>query len=208
MVRKIDKAESNIFKNNNLCDQKFTKISLEGVEVEDKIFENCCFHNSSFIKVKFTNCKFIECDFKVCNLSTASFKNTFFVDTVFIGSKLLGINWTELKWPYVQLDCPFKFYESDISHSNFYSLKLNEIVIANCKALNVDFRKCKLSSGDLSATDFEGSLFMHTDLSGADLTQAVNYRINPNENKLDKGKYSFPEVINLLHDFDIEIQGI
>ena len=37
---------------------------------------------------------------------------------------------------------------------------------------------------------------------------AINYMIDPTENSIKKAKFSFPDVVNLLRSFDIEIEDI
>lgn len=45
-------------------------------------------------------------------------------------------------------------------------------------------------------------------LYAANLKDAINYHINPNENDIRKGKFSIPEVLNLLHSFQIEMDSL
>jgi fluoroquinolone resistance protein len=189
-------------------DYNWSDLKLDEIELKNKRFENCTFVRSSFINTQFHSCKFIDCEFKLCNLSSAQFKYTSFTDTVFDESKLIGINWTQAKWPNIKLTSPIKIYRSNISHSSFFELDLREIIIEECKAHDVDFRGTDLSNGIFIATDFQSSLFMHTKLCAANFTDAINYSINPKENDVRKGKYSMPEVINLLHYFEIEIEGV
>lgn len=189
-------------------DTKFSELKLDALEFRDKRFENCTFIKSSFIETIFHSCKFVECEFKECNLSSTQFKYTSLTDTVFEESKLIGINWTQLKWPNINLTSPIKIYQSNISHSSFFELELREIIIEECKAHDVDFRGCDLSNGRFILTDFQNSLFLNSKLYAADFTDAINYSINPQENDIRKGKYSMPDAINLLHYFDIEIEGI
>ena len=77
--------------------------------------------------------------------------------------------------------------------------------IINCKSFEVDFRQANLKDANFSQTDLSKSLFMHTDLTNADFTQSLNYKIDPAYNKLKNAKFSFPEVIALLDNLDIEI---
>jgi uncharacterized protein YjbI with pentapeptide repeats len=55
-------------------------------------------------------------------------------------------------------------------------------------------------------TDFKDSKFSNTDLSYADFTQAKNYDINPNYNKIKRAIFSIPEVLTLLQGFDVVIK--
>lgn len=184
---------------------KFEDLKLESVELISKTFENCCFSKSTFTETKFTGCKFIDCEFTSCNLSSIQIKNTSFSDVVFEESKLIGINWTQAKWPLVKLTSSIKFYRCNISHSSFYELDLQEIVIEECKAHDVDFRLGNFSNGSFILSDLEGSMFVNTKLYAANFKEAINYQINPNENDIRKGKFSIPEVLNLLGSFQIEM---
>ena len=189
-------------------EMKFSNLKLEQVELKNKTFENCQFEKSCFNEAKLIACQFIDCDFISCNLSSVRLNHTSFSGAVFHESKLIGINWTEARWPYIKLTSPIQFHRSNISHSSFYALDLKEIIIEDCKAHDVDFREGDFSNGNFILTDFERSQFMHTKLVSANFVEAINYYINPNENDIRKGKFSMPDVINLLQGFELEIQGI
>jgi fluoroquinolone resistance protein len=186
-------------------EQHFLDLKLEVTQLKNKTFENCKFSGCDFTGVTLLSCKFINCDFKFCNLSSVQMSYTSFSETAFDESKLIGIDWNKAKWPFVKIDSPIEFYNTDISYSSFYELDLNGIVIESCKAHEVDFRAGNFSKGRFIATDFLGSLFMHTDLRAASFLEAINYNINPNDNNICKAKFSTPEVLNLLHAFQIEI---
>ena len=82
------------------------------------------------------------------------------------------------------------------------------ISIVNSKSHEVDFRLSDLSSSDFSGTDLENAQFNNTDLSNSDLRGAINYRIDPTENKISKSLFSLPDVVNLLRSFNIKIDGM
>ena len=198
---------TNLMKENDFYDCCFSEIDYNDVMLGEKKFENCKFNNCNFSETKFLACKFIECDFYNCNLSSAQLDNSTFVEISFIESKLIGINWTKLKWPHIKLSSPFQFIKSNISHSSFFELDLSELVIEECKAHDVDFREADLTGASFVLSDLEKSLFMHTNLYSADFTNATNYLIDPTENNIRKAKFSVPDVLNLLHNFEIEIQS-
>ena len=202
-----DSTQTDIVNQEEFYDASFADLKLEKTKLQNKIFENCRFINCNFSETQFISCKFVDCEFKSCNLSSAQFDNSSFSEVVFYESKAIGINWTKLKWPSIKLSSPFQFYKSNISHSSFYGLDLLEVVIKECKAYEVDFRDADFTGANFSLTDFERSLFMHTKLYSADFSDAINYNIDPNENDIRKAKFTMPDVINLLHAFDIEIDG-
>lgn len=201
-AKKID-----ILSQNEFYETNFNGLKHVAIDIKSKTFENCQFTNANFSEVKFLSCKFIDCEFNSCNLSGAEFLSTSFSEVIFDDSKLIGINWTKVKWPLIKLTSALKFYKSNLSHSSFYELDLKELVIEECKAHDVDFRGGDFSNSSFILTDFERSMFMRTKLHSADFTDATNYNIDPNENDIRKAKFTMPDVINLLHSFDIEIQG-
>ncbi len=193
----------NILNQEEFYDTNFSGLMLDKNELKNKTFENCQFTDSNFNEAKLEDCKFIDCTFKSCNLSNAKFKNTSLSEVIFNESKLIGVDWTRVQW---YLTSPFKFYKCNLSHSSFYELCLKKITIEECKAHDVDFRGGDFSSGSFILTDLKSSLFMRTKLYSSDFTGAINYNIDPNENNIRKGKFSMPEVVNLLHNFGIKIQ--
>ncbi|GAH14511.1 unnamed protein product, partial [marine sediment metagenome] len=153
----------------------------------------------------FENCKFRECEFLSCNLSNINFKSSNLQDMVFEDCKLLGVDWTKAKWPYVKLTSTLKFYQCNLRLNNFFEMNLIDTVFEECRLQESDFRGADLMGASLCYCDFEKSLLQHCNLTKADFTGSSNYNINPLENTIRKAKFSFPEVIGLLRDFDIEI---
>ena len=194
-------------KKNEFLEQSFSSLSCPSITVEDKIFEGCRFINVNIPESQFIRCKFIDCEFSNCNLSAVQFKSSSFSNITFFESKATGINWTMLNWPHIRLSSPFQFYNSIISHSSFYDLELQELVIEACIAHDVDFREADLRRANFKLTDFEKSQFIHTNLSAADFTEAHSYSIDPTQNDIKKAKFSLPDAIHLLDGFDIKITG-
>ena len=69
--------------------------------------------------------------------------------------------------------------------------------------MDVDFRETDLSQADFAGTNLCDSLFLATDLTEADLSQARNYQIDPSQNTVRKAKFSLPEAMSLLYGLDI-----
>ena len=189
-------------------DENFTSLAYENQKFENKRFENCKFSKCDFNNATFINCKFVDCDFASCNLASIDVSLSSFNDVSFEDCKLIGVNWTQAKWPQIKLASPLQFYRCNMSHSSFYALELREIIIEACKAHDVDFRDGDFSNGSFADTDLKESAFMHTHLKSVNFINAINYRINPNENTINKAKFSMPDAVNLLYGFDIEIEGL
>lgn len=121
---------------------------------------------------------------------------------------MLGLNWSTIKWPQIKLTSPINFYQCDISDSSFYGINLVGMTLDSCKAHQVDFREVDLSNASLTNTDLYKSLFVHTNLRHADLTDSINYNIDINLNNIQGARFAFPEVIGLLTGLDIKISGL
>lgn len=78
------------------------------------------------------------------------------------------------------------------------------------------FIDCSMKETDLAEADLSGSLFkncdllhanfMHTMLEKADFRSAINYAIDPEQNKIKKAKFSYVGVVGLLSKYDIDIE--
>ncbi|MBU3917023.1 pentapeptide repeat-containing protein [bacterium] len=185
--------------------KNFSDLKLPGQKIHSIVFEECSFKDCDFGEVAFIGCTFVECHFSKCNLSVSKVDFSRFTDTVFEECKIIGVNWTKAAWPNIALFSPLKFFKCIISDSTFFGLSLNEIVIEECKAHDVDFRGGNFCEANFTFTDFANSLFNETNLTGADFTEAVNYRIDINHNKIKGAKFSKHEAVSLLESLDIEL---
>ena len=168
-------------------------------------YENCSFSDCDFNEAKFANCRFVDCTFTACNLSVVDVGGSRFRDVVFRECKVIGVNWTKASWPKLMLSSPLKFHKCIINDSSFFGLSLEEIVIEECKAHDVDFREGNFSRANFSFTDFTHSLFGKTNLAGADLSEALNYDIDVHENNIKDARFSRHEAIRLLDSLEIEL---
>jgi fluoroquinolone resistance protein len=181
--------------------EKFSKIILSNEIIGLKLFEECDFNGCSFIDCRLEKCRFINCKFNECILSAVIPLDCRWIETRFTKCKVIGIDWTktlEIR------DLVFK--ESQINYSSFKLMKLPKIQVVNCESKEVDFTETDLSDGDFKYTDFAGSRFFKTNLSGADFKGSKSYLIDVKTNILKKTRFSYPEVLSLLHSLDIIIE--
>ena len=186
-------------------DKTFRGVDLAQKNVSEKTFEKCKFVKCNLNETNFRKCKFCDCEFISSNLSVMKIKDCTFSDVVYESSKIIGVNWTDAAWPQIKLTCAVGFFKCDISHSTFLGLNLREINIVECRAHDVDFREANLAHAHLTCSDFEGSMFVNSDLTKADFTFAENYRIDVSLNKIKGAKFMLPEAIALLDGLDIEL---
>ncbi|MCD6173927.1 MAG: pentapeptide repeat-containing protein [Sulfurimonas sp.] len=188
------------FKKDEYYDEVIENINLNEQQISSIEFDNCTFKSCSFNKSTFAYCKFTECIFENCDLSLLIIKGSVFNDVQLIDTKAIGINWTSASSPF-----EINFKNSDISMSSFYNFDLRQAKIINCKANDVDFAKTNLEKVDFKDTDLKGSIFGDTNLKNADLSQAINYMIDPNQNKIQGTKVSLPQATSFLEFFELKI---
>ncbi len=185
--------------------ETFNDLKLSGEEIRSLVFEECNFKECNFSEATFNRCKFIDCHFEKCNLSVAKLNQSRFSDVIFEECKVIGVDWTKAAWPNIELSSSLKFYKCIINDSSFFGLSLQQIVIEECKAHDVDFRDGDYSEADFKYTDFANSLFRQSNLTSVDFTEAVNYQIDIYINEIKNAKFSRYEAVSLLDSLDIEL---
>ena len=188
--------------------EDFQDLNLDGNTLYEDEFTSCKFINCSFLETVFERCRFANSIFRDCDLSLSKITGSVFVDTSFEETKIIGVNWAQADWTENPIGTPIKFYKSALNHSTFIGLKLKGLEVLNCTAVNVDFREADFSQADFSGSDLSDSLFLHTNLAGADLSQARNYSINPGLNNIKKARFSLPEAMSLLYNMDIILDEV
>ncbi|WP_221892310.1 pentapeptide repeat-containing protein [Teredinibacter haidensis] len=185
--------------------ESFKSLDFSSSEISSKEFDGCIFEKCNFSEATFNRCNFVDCEFFDCNLSAVKMGHSKFSDVCFRDSKLVGIDWTKVAWPRVMFSSPVKFFKSILNDSSFYGLSLQELVLEECKAHNVDFREGDFSNSNFTYSDLSGCVFANTNLSGADFSEATDYDIDIYRNIIKKAKFSSFEAIRLLFCLEIEL---
>ncbi|GAB4273416.1 MAG: pentapeptide repeat-containing protein [Opitutales bacterium] len=165
-------------------------------------FEACTFQHCQLAEAEFLNCAFVDCRFEHCDLSNAKVDGCRFNQVAFVDCKLIGISWFDID---KTLFAP-SFERCQLDYSSFHGLPLKKVHILDCHAHEVSFHEADLSQADLSGTDFKRSTFLATDLRKADLRGAKDYSIDPQANKVQGARFSFPDVVGLLGAFGIKVE--
>jgi len=179
----------------------FEKIEWQEKVVTGRKFTDCTFKNCQFNMLSFVDCYFTDCTFTGCDLSLLKVKGSFFNRIQINGCKAIGIHWFDTGVPFV-----IGFTDSNLSYSSFFGKNLKKMKFKNCVAKEVDFSSCNLTEADFAGTDLERARFNDCDLSLTNFKEARNYFIDFRENKVRKTKFSMPEALSLLDQFDIVIE--
>ena len=72
--------------------------------------------------------------------------------------------------------------------------------------VEVDFGRADLSGSAFYDCDLKNSIFDSSNLSKCDFRKAINYAIDPDNNKISKAKFSLIGIPGLLTKYDILIE--
>ena len=100
----------------------------------------------------------------------------------------------------------FSFDHCQLKHSSYFELKIRKTRFISCQLEEVDFAHSDLSEALFDNCDLRGAVFDQTTLVKTDFRSAVNYIINPEQNKIKKAKFSLSGVSGLLNKYDIVIE--
>ena len=183
----------------------FTDLSNVQDTISRKVFESCVFESCDFTESFFDACTFKDCRFVKCKLTAINVRNSKFSDVQFYDSKVLGIDWTKAYWRGLDLGSSLYFKACLVNASSFYGLKQPGITFEDCRAHDVDFREATLSRAKFSGTDLTNSLFVNTNLTGADFNGATNYDIDVKKNTIKNAIFCRYEAVSLLTSLGIKL---
>lgn len=191
---------ANDYISNEIYKQATILNELKGI----KEFEYCTFQNCDFSESDLSKIIFVECEFIECNLSNCSVIDTAFQDVIFSKSKLIGLQF--------DLCNPFsfgaKFDLCNLSNTTFYRMNLKNCSFCDCQMEGAILSLANLNNVELKDCRLGGAEFSQTNLEGADLRGSVNFKIDPELNKVRGVHISVEEIRGLLTKYDLRIEGI
>jgi fluoroquinolone resistance protein len=182
--------------------RKFENLNLRHSPLESGEYEECIFRNCDFSNSDLSGINFIECEFQQCNLSLVKLTGTVLNDVKFLNCKLLGLHFDDCN----DMMISFEFDNCTLDICSFYKLKLKRTLFNNSKIVESDFTETDLDHSSFNGCDLLKTQFFNTNLVGVDFRNAMNYTIDPDQNRIRKAKFSIPGTIGLLDKYDIEIE--
>lgn len=183
----------------------FKDIIKQDQSLKDINFYNCTFTNCTIQDIMIRDSSFKQCNFVKCTVSNVIFNHTFCVDSSFEDCSLIGINWEHLLNNNYLFN-PFNSLSNCVLKYNvFYNLKLREFDFSDCDLTGAIIENCHLENGSFYNCNLRETLFTNNNLSACDFRKASNYFIDPITNIIKHAKFSFPDAMNLLNGFEIEI---
>lgn len=164
-------------------------------------FNNCVFKKCDFSEVDFRGCNFINCEFDGCNLSMMKFNHVGLDNVNFKNSKLVGADFSVAK------DFLFSvnFADCVLDYSTFARKKNRKAKFVSCSLKGTDFTETDLTLASFKQCNLSGAVFMRTVLAQANLSEAYNFSIDPEQNNVRKALFSSSGLSGLLHKYDIVV---
>ncbi len=175
-------------------EQTFEDLRLEDHRFADLELSECTFRKLVAPRSSWTGCGLSACVFEDCDLAMARLERARLHDVVFRRCKLIGVDWTQASTLIMQV----RFEDCALDYGNFAGLELPGLHLLDCSAREVDFRDARLDRACFRGSRLHDSLFEKTSLRGADLSEALDYRIDPRKNKLGKTRFSLDAALELL----------
>lgn len=180
-------------------DKTFPNLTAADFEIGE--YDGCTFSACNFSNVNFHGSSFENCTFKNCDLSNAKVSGVSFQTVKFESCKILGVHFNSAN-PFL-LD--FHFEGCQLDYSNFFNLKLKKSVFKSCRLLEVDFSQADLTAATFFGSEMSGVVFDRSVLEKADFREAVNYRIDPEINKIKGARFDLEGLPGLLGKWGIKI---
>lgn len=185
-----------VVENQILNESHFSEMGLQDLEIIDCKIENCDFSDQEL-----KNCQFVNTTFSNCNLSMIKINNTQFNDVSFIDSKILGVNFCKCTGILFEVN----FRDCILDFCSFEKMKMHNTEFIKVSMVGVDFAEANLQKARFLDVDLQDAIFARTNLTEADLSTAVNFRISPNQNTIKKAVFSESNLRGLLNEFNIKI---
>jgi uncharacterized protein YjbI with pentapeptide repeats len=182
--------------------ETYSKIDYRTVSIKKGEYDNCTFENCNFENVHASNIQFVECEFINCNFSNTVVKATAFKDVVFDNCKMIGVKFNECDSFLLQL----KFKACQLDFSSFYQLKIPNTNFTDCSLEEVDFTETQMQQAVFESCNLKNAIFDETNLEKADFRTAINFSMNPENNKLKQAKFSKDNIVGLLQKYQIVIE--
>jgi len=183
-------------------DKTYEKVVFFGDRLNNREFDGCVFRNCDFSGTTFFECVFIDCEFFDCNLAMAKLPATSLKTVIFRESKMLGIRFDECD------DFLFSvnFTDCTLDYSWFSRKKMPKTRFDHSSLKGVNFENTDLTSSIFDHCNLEEAVFDSSNLTGADLTTAYHFRIDPELNTIKKARFSISGIPGLLDKYDIKIE--
>lgn len=186
-----------------IADENYEGRNFNNQILELATYEDCVFTNCTFTNQHLSGFNFVECRFENCDLSNAQLGNTAFREVTFKGCKMLGLHFEHCNG----LIFSAHFTDCQLDFSCFYQRNLKNSSFNACSLKEVDFGEANLSGASITNCDLTNATFDYTNLEKADLRESFNFTIDPENNRIQKAKFTASTLGGLLRKYNLEIES-
>ncbi len=97
------------------------------------------------------------------------------------------------------------FDSSMLQVCSFFKMNLKNSKFRNSRIIDIDFSNANLTGVKFDSCDLSKSIFDATNLEKTDFSSAIHFSIHPENNKLNKTKFSNENLSGLLNKYDLDI---
>ncbi|MBI1182728.1 pentapeptide repeat-containing protein [bacterium] len=164
-------------------------------------YEACQFLNCTLPTTNLEHYEFVDCEFVDCDLSSSLITHTAFKNVQFVGCKLMGLHFDTCNSFLLEMH----FEKCHLQMSIFYNLKLKGSRFIDCMLQQADFSEADLSGADFAGSQLQDAVFDHSNLEKSNFAGAIDYQINPVNNKLKGARFSKDGLQGLLTGLGIVV---
>ncbi|WP_266369206.1 pentapeptide repeat-containing protein [Tellurirhabdus rosea] len=165
-------------------------------------FEQCTFRKLELTGVSLSGANFTDCHFEECNLTRIQLKNTKLDDAVFTGCNLSHVDFGVVN----AFGFRVSFRECKLDYTVFLNRNLKKTRFDDCSLREAHFLKCDMVGVVFNNCNLELARFGENNLSQADFSTSYNLRMDPDDNRLRKAKFSIHSLPGLLEKYDLVVK--
>ena len=167
----------------------------------DGEFDHCVLERCDFSRQEFDGAEFAHCTFLNCDLSNAILENLALHHTVFSGCKWVGVDFGKCS----KYQFSAQFVDCILDYAVFDHNTLKKIHFERCSLREVSFNECHLGEAWFDHCTLERAVFTRCNLEGADFRTAMDYALDPQQNRVRQARFALPGVLRLLDPLQIRI---
>jgi len=180
----------------------YRNIKPEDIEGSERTFEDCQFINCDLSYANLSHITFINCVMDSCNLSLVKVTQTGLQGINFKDCKITGVNFGDTS----NFSLEVSFTKCVLDYTVWHKKKLKGTIFNDCSFEEADFSETDFTSAVFEKCNMNRAIFNRTILKGADLRTAYNFNIDPENNTINKAKFSADALNGLLLKYNLVIE--
>jgi fluoroquinolone resistance protein len=179
----------------------YKNIKSGDIEGHERTFEDCQFINCDLSYADLSHITFINCVMDTCNLSLIKITQTGLQGIAFKNCKVTGVNFGDSS----NFSLEVNFTKCVLDYTVWHKKKLKGTVFNDCSFEEADFSETDFTNAVFEKCNMNRAIFNRTILKGADLRTAYNFNIDPENNTVNKAKFSADALNGLLLKYNLVI---